>query len=69
MAIDRKITSRQILRGLAHNLMTPNTRLKTDEENLLESFKEAVENKFSTMMVHIAEGKLVFIEVSKKVRF
>lgn len=49
--------------------MTPSTRLKSDQEAVLDNLKEAIENKYSTMMVHIADGKVVFIEVSKKWRF
>lgn len=49
--------------------MNQNTRLKTPEEAVLESLKEALGNKFSTIMIQIADGKIVFLEVSKKVRF
>lgn len=49
--------------------MNQNTRLKSDQEAVFDNLKEAIENKYSTMMVHIADGKVVFIEVSKKVRF
>jgi len=48
--------------------MNPSTRLQTPEQSVLEALKEGIENKYSTMMVHIADGKVVFIEVSKKVR-
>lgn len=49
--------------------MNPSTRLQTPEQSVLEALKEGMENKYSTIIIHISDGKIVFLEVSKKVKF
>lgn len=48
--------------------MNPSTRLQTDEENVLKYLKKGKEAGYSSMMIQIADGKVVFIEVSEKIR-
>ena len=46
--------------------MNPNTRIITQEQILNNAIIEAKDMKYSRILVEISEGRIVWIEVTKK---
>ena len=43
-------------------------RLLTDEQKVMEYLIKAKDLKFASMMIQIADGKVVYLELSEKVK-